>query len=214
MKAPKVLAGQPLHWLLLTALLAATGVTWNAIGRPHAVAFWTTISTAIFHQLFVWLCWRLELANHSVSRTIGYPLYLAIFFGLLISRVISISWLACVDQNSMPTPAILRNTLVIVLGIPWVYTVWSVHRYFGFHRAAGADHFYTRYRKMPLVKNGAFGWTSNAMYAFGFFALWIIAIALESSTALMAAAFHHSYIWVHYYTTELADLKFLYRSTD
>jgi len=33
---------------------------------------------------------------------------------------------------------------------------------------------------------------------------------LRSEAALVAALFNHLYIWVHFYFTELPDMKFIY----
>lgn len=80
-------------------------------------------------------------------------------------------------------------------------------------RAAGADHFDSGYRNMPLVKKGIFQFTNNGMYLYAFFLFWAIAIGFNSITAVTVAAFSHAYIWVHFYATERPDLDFLYPST-
>ena len=55
---------------------------------------------------------------------------------------------------------------------------------------------------MPMVRQGAFRYTSNGVYALAF---WAIAVAL----------FQHAYIWVHWYCTEQPDGVVLYgRSQD
>jgi hypothetical protein len=48
------------------------------------------------------------------------------------------------------------------------------------------------------------------MYTFGFLMLWVPGLLLLSQAALLAAAFNHAYIWVHYYATELPDIHYLY----
>ena len=65
-------------------------------------------------------------------------------------------------------------------------------------------------REMPLVNQGVFRFTGNAMYLFGFFLFWAIAVAFDSSAALVVAGFSHLYIWVHYYATEEPDLDYLH----
>ena len=86
----------------------------------------------------------------------------------------------------------------------------SVQRQFGMQRAAGADHFDSRYREMPLVEKGIFRFTSNGMYLFGFFLFWAVAVGFNSAAALVVAAFSHLYIWVHFYATEKPDMEFIY----
>ena len=63
---------------------------------------------------------------------------------------------------------------------------------------------------MPLVTRGAFAWTPNAMYTFGFLGLWAIALFARSHAGLVAALFQHAYIWVHYVCTEQPDMARLY----
>jgi hypothetical protein len=48
------------------------------------------------------------------------------------------------------------------------------------------------------------------MYKFGFLILWSIALVFLSKAALLAAAFNHLYIWVHFYFTELPDIRRIY----
>jgi len=78
----------------------------------------------------------------------------------------------------------------------------------------GIDHFYPeKYKNETFVKKGIFRYTDNGMYIFGFFILWIPGILLQSKAALLAALFNHIYIWVHYYFTELPDIKEIYSNT-
>ena len=61
-----------------------------------------------------------------------------------------------------------------------------------------------------MVKQGIFRFSSNAMYVFGFFLLWVPGILGQSKAALLVAAFNHLYIWVHYYFTEQPDMEIIY----
>ncbi len=88
------------------------------------------------------------------------------------------------------------------LFVPAAWTMHSVVKHFGFARALGGDHFFERYRVMPMVREGAFAWSSNAMYTFVFGAFWGIALVTQSRAALAAALFQHAAIWVHWYCTE------------
>ena len=93
-----------------------------------------------------------------------------------------------------------------------VYAMYSVMRFFGMARAAGADHFDPRYRSTPFVREGIFRFTSNGMYLYAFLLFWAIAVGFNSTVALTVAAFSHAYIWVHFYATEKPDMDFLYSS--
>jgi hypothetical protein len=61
-----------------------------------------------------------------------------------------------------------------------------------------------------MERRGTFRFSPNAMYVFGFCALWIPAFLFQSSAALVFAAFSHAYIWVHYHATEKPDMKRIY----
>ena len=86
----------------------------------------------------------------------------------------------------------LSIIIAVVLLLPALYLFYSVRTYFGFKRAYGIDHFDASYRNMPFVKQGIFRFTSNAMYTFGFFLLWVPGFLFLSQAALLAALFNHS----------------------
>jgi hypothetical protein len=190
--------------------LVLVGAAWKYQGMPFPAVFWSAVAIPVVHQVFVWLAWRLELRSSAIRRSIGLHLYLVLFFLLLAGRVVTVLALAWMDRGSLGLPAFARVATTIVLGVIWVYLGYSLKRYFGFVRAAGADHFDPRYRDMPLVREGIFRFTSNAMYIYGFLILWIIAIGFDSLAALTVAAFNHVYIWVHFHATEKPDMDYLY----
>jgi len=105
--------------------------------------------------------------------------------------------------------AILRIFAVIIT-IPALYLLYSVICYFSFKRASGIDHFDESYRSRGLVREGIFRFTRNGMYTFAFLFLWIPALWYASIAALCVALFNHMYIWVHYFTVELPDMKRIY----
>jgi protein-S-isoprenylcysteine O-methyltransferase Ste14 len=131
---------------------------------------------------------------------------------LLGGRIISVLVLAWLDLDSLHLPMLPRAIATTILSLIWIYTAYSIKRYFGMARAAGADHFDPRYRDMPLVREGIFRFTSNGMYLCGFFLYWAIAVGFNSIAALTVTAFSHAYIWVHFYSTEKPDMYFLYFS--
>ena len=63
---------------------------------------------------------------------------------------------------------------------------------------------------MPFERRGIFRFSSNAMYVFGFLLLWVPGLWWNSSAALVVALFNHVYIWVHYFATELPDIRRIY----
>jgi hypothetical protein len=204
--------GQFLHLICLFTLLALSWLIWRYLGKQLTIAFWVAIAFPIAHQVFVWLSWRLELRSSLTNKIIGFQIYLVIFFLLFGGRFLSLFILAWLDHDSLGLGNQSRTIMTSVLLLLGIYAMYSVKRYFGMARAAGADHFDPSYRSIPLVKEGIFRFTSNAMYIYAFLLFWAIAIGFNSASALIVAAFSHLYIWVHFYCTEKPDMNFIYGS--
>ena len=128
--------------------------------------FMIAMTIPLVHQVYTWLCWRSELCWKSISNSIGFKGYLIVFFILIISRFSAVI-LCFVDYGSLYKPGWPAWILSIIIFIPGFYTMYSVKQYFGFIRAAGADHFDLKYKNMSFEKRGIFKWSSNAMYMFG-----------------------------------------------
>lgn len=212
---------QGIHVLLLAVLLAGlffltkhggmqAGALW---GVPTPVWFWLAVIMAISHQVYVWFCWRMQLVHSRLTRTMGkyaFPIYAAGFTILGIARVAVVFCLAISNQNTLPLDTLLLKILPLISLVPALYLFYSVKRFFGFKRALGIDHFDPSYRSVPFVREGIFRFSGNAMYVYGFFLLWVPAFWYASLAAVAIAAFNHIYIWVHYYTTELPDIRYIY----
>ncbi len=209
---PSLLTGQLLHFSCLAILLAVVWNIWNYLGQPFPIAFWIAIAFPIVHQIFVWLAWRLELRSSATSESIGFRGYLISFFFLFGGRFVSLFVLAWLDRFSLKMPLLPQTIVTVLLALPAIYAMFSVLRYFGLARAAGADHFDPRFRDMPLVDRGIFRFTNNGMYVYAFLLFWAIAVGLSSSAALIVAGFSHAYIWVHFFATEKPDMEHLYRN--
>lgn len=215
-----MLEKQGWHWLFLALLLAGvallaqgevlTGSLW---GLSTQAWLWIAVAVPVIHQVLVWLFWRLELYHGLVTRWFGaqgFLIYKVIFTIFFVGRPISILLLGISNYGTLTCPPVLAYVLAVILLIPFVYTMYSVAHYFGLDRAYGIDHFDPSYRNKSFVKQGMFKYTDNAMYKFGFLILWSIALALLSKAALLVAAFNHLYIWVHFYFTELPDIRHIY----
>lgn len=212
---------QWLHVVLLTALIAglafASGLEGTQVGMLCETTtlewFWLAVALAIAHQVFVWFCWRIQLHGAWLTRVLGdwgFPVY-ALGFSLLgVFRVAAVFILAISNRDTLPVDIATLRILAIIALIPTVYLFYSVRRYFGFKRALGIDHFHDRYRYLPFVRKGIFRFTRNSMYTYGFLLLWAPALWYASQAALCVALFNHMYIWVHYYSTELPDMKRIY----
>ena len=211
------------QWLHLAGIILLVPICWAfaapALGHGEWLGFtdtewfWASIVVAIVHQVIVAFVFRAQLGWSILTRMFGKAdmvVWGIIFMPLLIARPIFILGLAIANAGTADLPRWFEVTAGSALMIPAVYAGYSVGRYFGIDRALGGDHFRQRYREMPMVREGAFAWSSNAMYALVFLGLWAIALITGSTAALAAALFQHAYIWVHYYCTEEPDMKLIY----
>ena len=211
---PDIWIGQLLHVGGLAVLLPLVWIGWNIMERPFTLAFWLSIGIPIIHQVYVWLAWRLELRSGATSKVISFKGYLSLFFLFFVGRFIALVTLAWLDRGSLGLQLIPQIILTATTALVGIYSMYSVIRYFGFKRAAGADHFDPGYRKIPLVKEGIFRYTNNGMYVYAFLLHWAIAFVFNSRAALLATVFCHAYVWVHFYATEKPDMEFLYGGQD
>jgi len=209
------------HYFLLIVLLLgvyflATGdvLSGQLWGISTRTWLWIAVAMPVLHQIMVALLWRAELYHHKMAEWFGdkaFPIYKVLFTILFAGRPITLIFLGISNANSLNLNPTISYSIAIILFIPFAYTMYSVVHYFGIDRAYGADHFDpSLYKSKPFVKQGMFKYTNNAMYKFGFLGLWVIGFAFFSNAALLAAAFNHLYIWVHFYFTELPDIRYIY----
>ena len=217
--------GQFRHVLLLAALLPGAWAVASPnlgdgawLGIADHTWFWAAIAVPIVQQVAVVIVWRLQLCHRLVTRILGrasISVWGAFFVPLLVARPLGVLAVGLADQGSLPIPPRLGWISGGMLLLPAVWTMHSVRKYFGLSRALGGDHFYERFRAMPMVRQGAFAYSSNAMYMFAFVGLWGVAMVTRSQAAIAVALFQHAYIWVHWYCTEQPDGVVLYgRSPD
>ena len=179
------------------------------IGISALSWFMIAMSVPLIHQVYVWICWRSELCWKSITNTIGFKGYVILFFILIILRLSAIV-LCFVDYGSLYKPNWFAWILAIIIFIPGVYTMYSVKKYFGFLRAAGVDHFDSKYKDMPFEKRGIFKWTPNAMYVFAIGIPFGFAVATGSQSMFVISIYTYISIWLHYFCTEKEDFKVIY----
>jgi hypothetical protein len=217
--------GQLRHVLMLAVLLpGAWAIAGKSLGDgsylgvTDEVWFIAALAVPVIQQLAVALLWRAQLCHGLLARAFGdagFIVWGVIFFPLLVARPLLVAAVGLADAGSLPIPDTVGIAAGSLLLVPALWTMHSVKKHFGFARALGGDHFFERYRAMPMVREGAFKYSSNAMYTFVFFGLWGIALLFRSRAALAVAMFQHAYIWVHWYCTEQPDGVVLYgRSPD
>ncbi|MCF6175159.1 MAG: phosphatidylethanolamine N-methyltransferase family protein [Victivallaceae bacterium] len=189
------------------------GALWGISTRAW---FWLAIAIPIFHQVYVWLIWRLELYQNTFTKRYGvarsFKIYAAGFSILFASRLIFIIILAKSSQYSLLINPYFAYLLAAVISLVVIYLFYSVIRYFTLARAYGIDHFDKDYNE-PYVKKGIFRFTDNGMYVYGLMILYLPGLLFSSKAALIVALFNHIYIWVHYYCTERPDMKVIYGKT-
>ena len=186
------------------------------MGLSTTLWLWLAVGFAVAHQMTVWFCWRTQLHLSLLTRALGdsgFTVYAVLFSILGISRVLAVFVLAISNRDTFSLDLTTLRILALFAAIPAVYLFYSVNRYFGLKRAFGIDHFDASYRSLPFVTKGIFRFTSNGMYIFGFFLLWVPGLWYASIAGLFVALFSHLYIWVHYYSTELPDIQRIYRET-
>ena len=171
--------------------------------------FLFSMMTPLIHQSYVWLCWRSELCWKIISRTIGFKVYVIIFFIFAILRLSSIG-LCFADYGTWFTPGWIAWSVSVLIFIPFIYTIYSVKKYFGFMRAAGIDHFDPSYKDIPFERRGIFKWNSNAMYTFAITVFFGFAISAGSKAMLVFATYTYIGGWLHYFCTEREDFKVIY----
>lgn len=213
------------HWHFITLLILLASIYFCVENSSNllqgelfeiSTSIWFSLAIAapILHQIYVLVCWRLELFHKSISKKIGangFKLFKIGFAILIFSRLLTIILLAISNAGSLNINATFAYILAGLFFIPAVYLFYSVKKYFGMDRAFGIDHFYPeKFKNMPFVKKGIFKYTSNGMYIYGMLMLWIPGLLLLSKAAILVALFNHVYIWVHYYFTELPDIKVIY----
>ena len=197
------------------ALANDAALSGQLLGVSTNTWLWLSITVPILHQVYVWLAWRGQLKYALISRIFGesgFKIYTIGFTVLFASRLIFIILLSLSNRDSIALSPGFSYALSIIFTLLSGYLFYSVRAYFGFKRAFGIDHFDESYRHLPFVREGIFKYTSNAMYTFGFLILWVPGLIFFSKAALLAACFNHLYIWAHYYTTELPDIRFIYGS--
>ena len=196
------------------ALAAPSGFAQGEVlGIPCRTWFALSIAVPVVHQVLVAAVFRGQLGWAFLRRWLGrndLVVWAVVFLPFLVARPLLVYAVARADAGSLALPAELAIGLGVVLAVPSLYAAYSVARWFGIARALGGDHFRVAYREMPLVRRGAFAWTSNAMYALVFLGLWSVALILQSHVALVAALFQHAYIQVHWHCTEKPDMDAMY----
>ncbi len=213
--------GQLIHLLGVAVLLVAVCFAAQISGFDQGLFLglsttnWVVlaIANAVLHQVYVWLCWRLELGGQQLTRIFtnrAFPIYSAGFAILIALRPLLALAVAWSNRSSLPLTPWVGWTIAALLILPVGYLMYSVRKYFGFDRAFGIDHFDPNFRDIPFVRQGIFRWSNNAMYVFGFLVLWVPAFLFQSTACLIVAGFSHAYIWVHYYCTEVPDMNRIY----
>ena len=183
----------------------------NFLGISAKNWFLFSMMTPLLHQSYVWVCWRSELCWKAISGSIGFKAYAVIFIIIMVLRLFSIG-LCFADYGTWFTPGWIAWCVSMLVFIPFIYTIYSIKKYFGFMRATGIDHFDSSYKDIPFEKRGIFKWSSNAMYTFAIAVFFGFAISSGSKAMFVFAAYTYIGGWLHYFCTEKEDFKFIYKN--
>ncbi len=212
--------GQVLHLGLIVLLVAgASALLHDPAFAPRVLGLTSTgwallgIWLAVAHQVLVALVFRLQLHRGVLTRFLGdrdLAVWQAVFLPFLIARPVILILTGWADPSRLTGWRWLEIPLGLALIAVSVWVMYSVIVHFTIARAVGGDHFREDIADLPMVREGAFAVTSNAMYGLAFLGLWGIAILFGSWNALVVALFQHVYIWVHWHLTEKPDMDRLY----
>jgi len=179
------------------------------LGTSSKNWFLFSMATPLLHQVYVWLCWRSELCWKCISKTIGFKTYAVIFIIIMVLRLSSIG-LCFADYGTWFTPGWIAWTISVLFFILFIYTIYSIKKYFGFMRATGIDHFDPGYKDIPFERRGIFKWSSNAMYTFAIAVFFGFAISSGSKAMFVFATYSYIGGWLHYFCTEKEDFRIIY----
>jgi len=219
-----IIEGQAGHAAALVILLF--GASWMLRGDSSSAGSWLGVSTttlawasiafAVAHQVYVWILWRAELHRQWLTtrlRSRAFAVFGTGFALLGFARTAGVFAVAAANAGAWSGGDAIRRGAALAALVLSTVTFISVARWFGFRRAMGEDHFDDRVRARPMVRQGAFRLTSNAMYTMGFLLLWVPGLWVGSPAALVVAGFNHLYVWVHYFCTERPDMRRMYGGT-
>ena len=216
----EVFRGQVQHAMMAALLAIGACSLLTDAGSFLGISAGCWATTALFapllHQSLVAVVFRLQLHFDIMVKAFGdnaLKIWGIVFLPLLASRPILILCAGIADYGSLGGNRSMQLVVGAILLLPAVYGMHSVLKYFTINRALGGDHFYDKYANMPMVNEGIFKYSSNAMYSFIFFGLWGIALLTGSWNALVLALFNHAYIWVHMYCTEDPDMRIIYKDS-
>lgn len=215
-----ILEGQLQHAAIAVLMVAGACALMQA-PEPGAQLLWlsapqwaaVSIALAVVHQTIVAIVFRLQLHRNLISRLLGdkdIQRWSALFMPFLVARPITVILTGWADTVPIGLPPVVQWVVGSVLVVLAIVTMHSVLKHFTLRRAVGGDHFRDEIAAMPMVRQGMFRYTDNAMYGIVFGGLWGIALLFDSWNALVLALFQQAYIWVNMYCTEKPDMEWIY----
>ena len=217
----RVFKGQGYHLAAYIVLGAVLYLAVILLPQGHSVrwglstAEWIALSWVLagIHQAWIAFFWRAELYLGKISAWFGSAGFGYYKTGYVVFGLARLLCVIPISRSSAHTDAIppLVSVTLIVLTTPLIlWVAYSFAFYFGFDRAAGADHFDPAYRDKPMETRGAFRYFRNPAYTLGLLLLYHPGLFWHSSLGLVAAAVHHAFVWVAYFCSEKPDLEAIY----
>lgn len=183
------------------------GAYWNL---STGTWFWIGVITAIIHQVYIMLIWRIELATRWLSTNLprlGFTAYLIDYTLMLAARAGTIIVVALANREIIYIPALFRWAGSITLGIIFTWLIYSMTKSSSYKDLAGAIFFKPQNSKNSAGQNKTSSLVSSIVYVWSPLSFYIPGLVLASPASLLLAFFNHIYILIHYYCTEAPSLK-------
>jgi hypothetical protein len=136
-------------WHLLSLIFLILAIKLYVSNSPEMLdgSFWgistnlwfsLAIAIPVFHQLYVWLVWRVELYLRVFSNRLGakqaFNIYAVGFSFLFISRLITIIFLAISNKNTLHINPIVAYVFAVLITPLIIYVFASLEKYVGSFR--------------------------------------------------------------------------------
>ncbi len=192
--------------------LSFTGVFW---GLSTGTWLWIGVFTAILHQIYIMLIWRIQLETRWLTTNLprlGFIAYLIDYTLMLAARTGAIILVAAANREVIFIPDSFRWVGSIILGIVFTWLTYSVTKSSSYKDLAGAVFFESKDPNHCGIQKNISAVVPGAVYIFGPLSFYIPGLVLASPASLLLALFNHIYIWIHYCYTEAPSLKRVYSS--
>ncbi len=217
-----ILEKQEWHFALLALLVVSAnaimviypmsfeGVLW---GLSTASWFWIGVLTAILHQVYVMLIWRIQLETRWLTINLprlGFTAYLIDYTWMLAARTGAIVLVAIANQDNIYIPDFFKWTGSIILAVVFLGLIYSIASSSNYKDLVGVTFFEVNDHGSYKAEKQVYSLVPVTFYFLGSLGFYVPGILFSSPASLLLAFFNHLYICIHYYCTEVPSLKRIY----